>query len=375
MKKILFFISLFIFIVNVNANTLNSKYSYVYNVDLDKVMYEKDSNTKVPVASLTKIMTALIVIENNPDLNKEVTIINSDLKDRFEYAVAGFNVGEKFTINELLYGILLPSGSDAVNAAVRTTTNTEEEFIKLMNDKVIELGLKDTHFSNAIGMDYDNYSTMHDIAKILEYALKNEKFKEVFTTAKYNILSLELKGPLSRMNSDLVGGAKTGFTYAAMYCLASFSSKDNFNYIVVTAHADSYEHVMNDHVNIYNYYYNNYKYFDYNVNFDIDIKNGKEEVYNINYDTKLYLNNNYDKNKLIYKYDGIKLIDKTIKKGDKLGFLKIYYDNELLEEVNIYLDSTIEYKNYLYLCFIPIGVRVLILLIILMIKLKKDRQN
>ena len=254
MKKIILFIITFIFIMNVRALELNSKYSYVYNVKEDKVMYEVDSNKQIQVASLTKIMTAIIAIENS-DLNTEVIIMDSDLRDMYEYAVAGFRVGDKVTIKDLLYGTLLPSGSDAVNALARTISNTEEEFVKLMNDKAKELGLNNTYFSNAIGKDEGNYSSMEDIAKILEYALKNETFKEIFTTPDYNVNNLTLKGPLYRVDNNLIMGAKTGFTYDAMYCFCSFSKKDNFDYIVVTAYANSYKEVIEDHINIYNYYY------------------------------------------------------------------------------------------------------------------------
>lgn len=369
MKKIIFFIIMFIFMMNINALELNSKYAYVYNVKENKIMYEVDSKKEVPVASLTKIMTAIIAIENNEDLEKEVTILDSDFRDMHEYAVAGFNPLDKVTIKDLLYGVLLPSGSDAVNAIVRVTSNTEEEFIKLMNEKVKELGLKNTYFSNAIGKDEDNYSSMYDMSKILEYALKNDIFREIFTTPIYSVNNLELKGPLYRIESTLINGAKTGFTYDAMYCLASYSERENFNYIVITGYANSYKEVIEDHINIYNYYFNNYGYHDYNVNFDIKIKNSEEEFYNVNIDTKYYLENNYDKNLLTYKYKGIEEINKKIKKGDELGIVSIYYNNELLEEKEIYLNKDIKYKNYLLL--IMTGIIVLCLLVILLRKKKK----
>jgi len=368
MKKIIVFIITFIFMMNIRALELNSKYSYVYNVKEDNVMYEVDSEKQVQVASLTKIMTAIIAIENS-DLNTEVTIIDSDLRDMYEYAVAGFKVGDKVTIKDLLYGTLLPSGSDAVNALVGAVTNTEEEFIKLMNDKVKELGLTNTNFSNPIGKDEGNYSSMHDIAKILEYALKNEIFKEIFTTPEYSVGNLILKGPLYRVDNDLIMGAKTGFTYDAMYCFASFGKHENFDYIVITAYANSYKEVIEDHINIYNYYYNNYSYHDYNVNFDIKIKNGKDEFYNVKIDKSYYLENNIDKNLLTYKYDGIEEINKKIKKGDKLGVVSIYYDKELLDSVDIILDREIEYKKYYWL-LIPV---LFIIIISILLRKKKKR--
>jgi len=370
MKKIIMFIISFIFITNINALELNSKYAYVYNVKEDKVMYEKDSDKEVKVASMTKIMTAIIAIENIDDLNKEVVMVNSDFKDMYEYAIAGFDIGDKVTIKDLLYGTLLPSGSDAVNALVRTVSNTYEDFVKLMNDKVNELGLNNTHFSNPIGMDEDNYSSMHDVYKILEYALNNPVFKEIFTTKEYLVNKLLLKGPLTFTPNNIISGAKTGFTYDAMYCLASFSQKENFDYIVITSYADSYKDVINDHENIYNYYFNNYGYHNYNINFNIPIKNGKKDYYDINIDNKLYLENNYNKELLNYKYDGINEINKKIKQGDKLGSISIYYNNELLDIKDIYLMEEIEYKNYIW--FI-ITILILIPLIVIFKTKKKKR--
>lgn len=372
MKKIFMIIISFIFIMNINAFEveINSDYAFVYNVKENRIMSELESNKQIPVASLTKIMTAIIAIENS-DLDKEVTIIDSDLRDMYEYATAGFTFGNKLTIKDLLYGVLLPSGSDAVNAVVRATTGGEEDFIKLMNDKVKELGLNNTHFSNPIGKDDDNYSTMSDMAKILEYALDNDTFKEIFTTPTYNINTLTLKGPLSKFNFNMVNGAKTGFTYAAMYCFASFSEKENFEYIVVTAHADSYKDVMNDHEKIYNYYFNNYSYKNYNINFDIKIKNGKEDFYNVNIDEELYLNNEIKNSDITYKYEGINEINKDIKKRDKLGTVTIYNKNELLKIIDIYLEKELEYKSYIWL-FIPIGI-IFILLLVFKKRKKKKR--
>ena len=357
-------------IINAFEVDINSDYAFVYNIKENKIMSEIDSNKQIPVASLTKIMTAIIVIENN-DLDKEVTILDSDLRDMYEYAIAGFTPGDTVTIKDLLYGILLPSGSDAVNAVVRVTSGTQEDFVKLMNDKVKELGLNNTHFSNPIGKDDNNYSTMSDMAKILEYALNNDIFKQIFTTPTYNIKNLTLKGPLSKLNFNMVSGAKTGFTYAAMYCFASFSKKGNFEYIVVTARADSYKDVMNDHEKIYNYYFNNYSYRNYNVSFEIKIKNGKEDFYNVNIDEELYLNNQVKDSDINYKYEGINEINKDIKKGNKLGTLTIYNKDELLRTIDIYLEKELEYKNYIWL-LIPIGI-IFILLLIFKKRKKKKR--
>ena len=378
MKKIIVFIIMFISIMNVNAQyketnfappvELNSKYAFIYNIKEDRVMYENDSNKEIPVASLTKIMTAIIAIENS-NLDTEVIMVKEDFKDMYEYAIAGFDVGDKVTVKDLIYGILLPSGSDAVNALVRTVSDSEEEFVKLMNNKVKELGLNNTYFSNAIGMDEGNYSSVYDVSKILDYALNNQIFKEIFTTKEHYVNNLLLKGPLYKLNSNLINGAKTGFTYDAMYCLASFSEVDDLNYIVVTAHANSYKEVMEDHINIYNYYFNNYDYYDYNVNFNIKIENGEEDYYNVNIDKKLYIENTYKKAFITTKYNGIENITKELKKGEKLGVINIYYYNDLINKVDVYLDKEIEYKSYTWI-LMPV-LLILVLLIIFIRKRKK----
>ena len=371
MKKIFMIFISFIFMMSINAIEvdINSDYAFVYNVKENKIMSELDSNKQISVASLTKIMTAIIVIENT-DLDEEVTIVDSDLRDMYVYATAGFTPGDKVTVKDLLYGVLLPSGSDAVNAVVRATSSSEEDFVKLMNDKVKELGLNNTNFSNPIGKDDDNYSTMSDIAKILEYALDNDIFKKIFTTPIYSVNTLTLKGPLSKFKFNMVSGAKTGFTYAAMYCFASFSEKENFEYIVVTAHADSYKDVMQDHEKIYNYYFDNYNYRDYHVNFDIKIKNGKEDFYNVKVNEKLYLNKEIKDSDITYKYEGIKEINKDIKKDDKLGIVTIYNKDELLKTIDVYLEKELEYKNYIWL-IIPAGIIFILLLTFKKIKRKK----
>lgn len=379
MKKIILFIFMFISIANANAlyqeNSsdvpfeLNSKYAYVYNIKEDRVMYEIDSKKEIPIASLTKIMTAIVAIENS-NLDKEVTIIDYDLRDMYEYAVAGFEVLDKVTIRDLLYGVLLPSGSDAVNALVRSVSDSEEDFVNLMNKKVQELNLNNTRFSNAIGKDDDNYSSMYDISRILEYALQNDVFKEIFSTKEYVTNGLLLKGPLTRVESNLIKGAKTGFTYAAMYCFASFSKSENLDYIVVTAYAESYKDVIEDHTRIYSYYNDNYNYYDYNINFDIEIKNGKDNFYNVNIDKVLYLENNYNEVFISTKYNGIDMITKDLKKGDKLGVVDIYYNNNLIDRFDVYLEEELEYKNYyLYIILIlPIT-----LIFVLLLRKKKKR--
>lgn len=388
MKKTLLVLVTLFMCINIKALDLelNSKYAYVYNLTEDKVMYQLNYNKEVKVASMTKIMTAIIVIENNKNLDKTITIKDEDLKDMYEYTTTGFQAGDEVTIKELLYGILLKSGSDAVNAAVRITTETEEEFVNLMNEKVKELNLTHTHFSNPIGKDKDNYSSVHDIAKIMRYCLKNKLFKEIISTNKYYIdrLDLQINGPLYKMDTkydidlSLIKGGKNGYTSLAKYSLVSYGEKDGVTYIVVTDCADRYKEILEDTAHIYEYFFDNYSYIDYKVNFNIPIKNGKEKEYNIDINTKLYLQKDYEKDLLTYEYTGKNKISVLDVKGSKIGKINIYYDNELIKQVDVKIKKDIEYKTHIYIWFI-LGIITTITIFIVIIKFvfinKKYKKN
>lgn len=384
MKKIiLILITFLILITNINALELNTKYSYIYNLTDDIVIYEENAHEEILVASMTKIMTAIIVIENNNNLDKEISITDEDLRDMYDYTTTGFERGDKVSIKELLYGILLVSGADSVNAAVRATTKTEEEFIDLMNQKVKELNLKNTYFSNPVGKDKGNYSSCYDIAKIMEYCLKNKTFKEIISTKMYYIedLDVQINGPLYKVENkfgvdlSLVNGGKTGYTPLARNSFVSYSERDNITYISVIADVKNYKTLLEDTKYIYEYLYDNYSYKDYNINFDVDIENGIDKKYNINLDTKLFLKNDIDTNLITYAYDGVDSINILKRKGDKLGKVSIYYDDNLIKEENIYLNKNIEFKskNIIKIVLIIISIIISLLFIFKLLKRKNKK--
>ena len=392
MKKILLVLITFFMFININALNLdlNSKYIYVYNLTEDKEMFELNSKEEAKVASMTKIMTAILVIENNKNLEEVITIKDEDLRDMYEYTTTGFQSGDEVTIKELLYGILLRSGADAVNAAVRITTEKEEDFVFLMNQKVKELNLKNTYFSNAVGKDKDNYSSAHDIAKIMEYCLKNETFKEIISTPMHYIerLDIQINGPLYKMDKkydidlSLINGGKSGFTTLAKHSLVSYGEKDNITYIIVTNYADSYKDLLMDNYKLYNHFFNNYGYKEYKFDFDIDISDSEEKKYNVDINTLLYLENTYDENLLSYKYEGVNKITFLNRKGSKLGKVSIYYGEELIKEIDIKLNKSIKYEKEAYvevgifgiIIFIVIGITFLII-IRTILKKKKNKKN
>ena len=242
----------------------------------DKIIYEINKDEKTSIASLTKIMTTLVAIENIQNYDEKVTLNYSMFTGLAEAnaAVIGLRSGQVVTYNDLLYGMFLASGADATRAIAISISGSEEAFVELMNKKAKELGMTNTNFVNTTGLDEDNqYSTANDVAILLKEALKNEKFKEIFTTESYSFTdkSLTAYSTLRKTATNYgydvgyIKGAKTGFTYNAGKCLASFAidEENNIEYLLVTTNAsintnDAYH--IKDAATIYNYYFNNYKY-------------------------------------------------------------------------------------------------------------------
>lgn len=361
-KIFLILILLQINVVYAEEFNITSKSVILYNMNENKVLYELKSNEKLQIASLTKIMTVITAIEHNDDLNKEVVITNDMLKGISEYTQVGFKEGDRPTIKDLLYGSMLPSGADAVNALAISTSGSINKFVELMNEEAKKLKLNDTLFDNPIGMDSENnYSTASDIAKLLIYSLKNKTFKEVFTAREYKIecLNKTVKTTLvsySRsygLDVSQITGAKSGFTDGAGLCLASTSTFDDVNYLLITlgASTKSRSNAVRDSLEIYDYYSTNYGYqvvLKKNQKIkNIPIKWGHDKEYSLvaNRDVSLYLSNDIRRNRIKYIYDGVEEINYKIKKGDKLGTVKIVYENETLSTYDVYLDKDLKFYH------------------------------
>jgi len=388
MKK--FFIcifTLFIFSMSVSAIdiTLTSKEAIIYNLNDDNVIYEKNSNEQTKIASLTKIMTSLVVLENINNIDDTVTVEYKDLQGLKGYAVAGFKAGDTVTYKDLLYALMLPSAADAANILARSIAGNTEEFVNMMNDKANKLGLKNTKFSNPIGMDNDNYSTAYDLSIILKEAIKSDLFKELYNTDSYtttnNIKLTKTTSKIaSKYNLDIsnLTGSKTGFTDEAGYCLASTATYNNVNYLVVTLNSEELPNHIKDTLNLYNYFDTNYSYKeilkDKQLLKTIKVKDSKTKEYKI-YSKKSitkYLSNDIDISKIEYKYSGVEKLNRKIKKGDYLGKVKIVYGSDTLDTYKVYLDKDIKYYNY-WLLLIPVGIVILIIWIKIKLKKKKRR--
>lgn len=387
MKKVIFFLfSLFFFCYSVYADDfdITGEYVTLYNMNEDTLLYSKNDTKKTSTASLTKMMTTLVAIEEIDNLDKIVTIKERDFEGTVGYSKAGFKVGDKVTYRDLLYGIILPSGADAVNAVVNNTLGYDK-FIKKMNETAKKIGMNDTSYANPVGKDDENnYSTSNDLAKLLKYALKNETFKTVFTTKNYKTSNgLNLESTVNRyeniLNTNEIKGAKSGFTKDAGRCLASITTLNNVDYllVVINSSTTSPYNAVKDTITIYDYYNNNYGYKNI-INDDTFIKEipvdfSKEKTYKItgSEDIEKYLKNNTE---VTYKYVGSDKVTFNTKKGSKLGVVKIYDGDVLLATSNVYLENNIEY--YPIITYIMIGIAVIfVLLIVKKINKKKHRRR
>ena len=350
----------------------------------DTLLYSKNDTKKTSIASLTKMMTTLVAIEEIDNLDKIVTIKERDFEGTVGYSKAGFKVGDKVTYRDLLYGIILPSGADAVNAVVNNTLGYDK-FIKKMNEIAKKIGMNDTSYANPVGKDDENnYSTSNDLAKLLKYALKNETFKTIFTTKNYKTSNgINLESTVNRyeniLNTNEIKGAKSGFTKDAGRCLASITTLNNVDYLLVVINSSTISpyNAVKDTITIYDYYNNNYGYKNI-INDDTFIKEipvdfSKEKTYKItgSEDIEKYLKNNTE---VTYKYVGSDKVTFNTKKGSKLGVVKIYDGDVLLATSNVYLENNIEY--YPIITYIMIGIAVIfVLLIVKKIKKKKHRRR
>ncbi|MDE6103975.1 MAG: serine hydrolase [Oscillospiraceae bacterium] len=255
--------------LNIYDSEIYSDTALLMSIDGEE-LYSKNGEEQMYPASLTKIMTAIIALENINYLDESVVVPG----DIFEYiesegaATAGFSAYESVSYRDLLYGALLSSGAECCLTLADYLGGSEEMFVQMMNEKAAEIGMENTHFTNVIGLhNYEHYSTAEDIAKLLIYALDNDEFRKIFTSQSYYTetdyqpYGVTLSSTMfSELDSEyFVGGAflggKTGYTSEAGYCLASLSRVNGKEYILITAGAEGSNYMgslrIADAVNIY----------------------------------------------------------------------------------------------------------------------------
>lgn len=229
----------------------DTKYAILIDTETHEIIAYRDYNTRMYPASLTKVMTLIVAVENIENLSDTVTI-TADMIDPMidlHASRAGFVAGETPTLEQALYGTILPSGADAALAVAEYVAGSEEAFVELMNAKAQEIGLQNTHFTNVVGLhDEMHYSTAEDMALVLEYAIQDDTCRKILSTYEYQIPPTEFnpEGLLltstlfSRMTGTempgvVIQGGKTGFTDQAGQCLGTFAEINGKTYIMVVA--------------------------------------------------------------------------------------------------------------------------------------------
>lgn len=389
-RSIIITIILLVSILNIKAyeiDDLSSKYVIVYNLDEDKIIYEKNANEQTSIASLTKIMTTIVAIENITDLKEKVTVTEEMLYGiPWDASVAGLNIGDTLTYEDLLYASMIPSGADATQVLAVSLTGSVENFVDKMNEKATELNLTQTHFINTTGLDAEgHYSTAKDVLELLKYSLQNKTFKKVYQTRKYitsnNIeLTSKLDDYNKRLGYDLsfIKGNKTGFTEEAGVCLSTLSVINNTNIISITINAPynlySYTKHIEDTYHIYENISNDFTRYTLaekdTTLMKIKTKYAKEEKVSITTNKELtkLLENPINEEDVKYKYKGIDIIKYDTPINTKVGKIEVYYKNKLVDTVPALTANTLHFSIFAFIktniLFIFLGITLVITLII-----------
>ena len=368
MKKILILLMInFLFIPVVSAEDLklaeNAKSAILIEASTGEVLFEKNADERLVPASMTKMMSMLVIIEaiENDDLKWNQEIQVSENASSMGGSQILLETGEKMSVRDLFKGVAIASGNDAVVALAEAVAGTEDAFVQKMNDKAKELGLKNTNFKNPHGLDTANhYSSARDMSLIAKELVKHEKVLE-FTSVYEDYLRENTDRKIWLVNTnklvrfyDGVDGLKTGFTEGAGYCLTATAKKDGMRVIaVVMGEADS--KTRNQVVSeMLDYAFAQYKLDNlledgYSLG-KYKVYNGKDEfVTVIPKDGATILRKKGEKSsKATYEADVYEL-KAPLKKGDVVGSLKIKEDGKVIRKVKLTVDKNVKKANYLEL--------------------------
>lgn len=365
MKKIVFIlISLFsfLFIKNVSAveMEISAKSAILVDFNTGKVLYSKNENEPLAMASMTKVMSMLLIMEKIDDgsLKYDDIVEISTESSSMGGSQIFLNPGDKYKVIDLLKGVAMASANDAVVALAEKTYGSKEHFIEAMNKKAESLGLKNTHFVNVHGLDEEgHYSSAYDMSVMARELLKHEKildftrvYEEYLTKPDGSQIWLVNTNKLVRFY-DGVDGLKTGFTQKAGYCLTATGKKNNLRLISVVMGEESIEKRSSDTVKLLNYGFNTFK-----VNLiknkseilgKVNVQKGKKENVDVVLVNDLIELLNASDKPSNYKFKI--LVDKItapVKKGDVIGKVKVLNDNDILiSQVDITVNENVLKAN------------------------------
>ncbi len=361
MKKIFLFCLLFIFMININAEDLglakNSESAILIEASTNKILFEKDSHKKMAPASMTKMMTLLITMEElekgNLKLDEFVTVSKraQDMGGTQIYIEAG----SKVKIEDLIKGVGIASANDAAVALAERIGGTVENFVNIMNQKSKELGCKNTNFKNPHGLDEENhYSSAYDMALIASELIKHEYALKISSTYDEYINISGEKHWLVNTNKLIkfykgIDGLKTGYTDKAGYCLTATMNRNDMRLISVVMKSDTKDNRSSDTIGMMEYGYSMFgsesiiKKKDYSGNITINNSDKRNYSYHLDKDVNIIVNKNVKD--ITYKIDTkIYEVKAPLNKNDIVGKLILKYDNKNYE-YNLLIDENVNKAN------------------------------
>ncbi len=339
LKRLLVCFLIVILAINncVKAETLSAKSAVLYEPVSERILFSKNENEKLPMASTTKILTGITAIENC-DIS-EVATVSANAANT-EGSSVWLEEGEKITVENLLYGLLLSSGNDAAVAIAEHISGSTEEFSKLMNNTARKAGALNSNFMNPSGLDnIDHYTTAYDLARITTYAMKNELFRQIVSTKIKTIpwqghtWDRQLKNHNKLLNIyDGANGVKTGFTKKDGRCLVGSANKNGIQLITVTLNAPD---DWNDHIKMFEFGYSILKKKIIPIKeFRIKVEGGVKKYITV-------------KNKIFYEFpyldkDSIKTnviipdsLTAPVKNNKVVGYEEVFLNNKKIYEIPI----------------------------------------
>ncbi len=345
---------------------LNSRKCVVYDRISKTIIYGKNENVKSAMASTTKIMTAIVVLENT-DLNQEVVV--SKKAGGTGGSRLGLRAGDKVRIEDLLYGLMLRSGNDAAVALAEHVGGSVQGFAELMNNKAVALGLKCTHFVTPHGLDDSNhYTTALELAKLSDYAMCNEKFAKIVGTKIATITVNGMPRQIANTNELLgvlngVVGIKTGFTNNAGRCLVTETKRNGMDIITVVLGADTKKFRTQDSVKLIEYTCAKYKMKNIEEKIQEEFENwkninaGRISIKKAKQNEKLNLiikEINIKQlplkegqiEKIQYQINCLTQFDAPVENNIKIGTILVKIDEKIIESIDIVNTEKIEKKTW-----------------------------
>lgn len=330
-------------ITPITSDATSAKAMCVMEVGSKRVLNKYNEQTKLPMASTTKIMTAITAIENCDDLDKEFEISPKAV------GISGTSLylrkGEVMTTRDLLYGLMLISGNDASVAIGEHISGSSKKFIELMNKTATKIGAMNTHFDNTHGLDSEtHYTSAYDLALITSYAMSNDIFKEIVSTQNKKITNTDGKVRYLKNKNKLLArldgccGVKTGFTNDAGRCLVSSCERNGMTVVCVVLNCGP---MFEESEQLIEKAFNEYQLFDLTKNYSfenyINVLNGRTDKVLIGTKEKfLYPLKVEELSKVDYVYNIQNNIEAPVNEGDEIGDIKIFIDNNLQFSEKVY---------------------------------------